>query len=448
MNFKNNLFNNALWLFSGKAAGGIFSAIQNILIARALGVTNYGLLVLILAYVEIVNNLLDLRVWEFATKYIGSYWSKKEYDKTCSIIKLSYIIDISTGLFAFIIAVLFASLANDIFIKSPSATALITIYALSLLINTANSTSNAILRVFDNFKQIAFISTAHNFFRLVAVVLVLMVQKDIKWILIAFILSSLFGFIVRIIIVHKALINNGLTNWWKVRITLVKQQRKEMLWFLVNTSLSGTLKAARDNSLGVLFLGYVIGKEAAGLYKIAKSVLKIVNRITNPVNEAIYPELVKIYSADKFKDFLGLLKYATINLQKVTLPIIVIIIVFSEQILELVFGYEYAPAYNTMRVIAVSAMLTQLMFWVNPALLALGRPGLRTLILLLSTVCYICLIVIFVPKYSHLGAAFGLLGYAIVRLILSFMSIKHSIGIEKDRSNRDLISSIEVNNSD
>src|SRR3989337_2702693 len=173
MRAKTRLLYNASWLFGGKTASSIFTALQTVIVARMLGVSDYGLLVLIIAYVDILNNIFDFRVWETATKYIGTFWANGEREKTCSMIKLSYIIDIFSGILAFIIAILTAKVACSYLIHSPDAYTLIWIYSLSLLIDTANSTSDAILRVFDRFKRIAFVSSFISLFRLILVVLLL-----------------------------------------------------------------------------------------------------------------------------------------------------------------------------------------------------------------------------------------------------------------------------------
>jgi len=112
-------------------------------------------------------------VWETATKYIGAFWTNGDREKTLSFIKLSYIIDITSGILAFIIAIVTAKIASSYLIHSPNAYTLIWIYSLSLLIDTANSTSDAILRVFDRFKRIAFISSFISLFRLILVILLL-----------------------------------------------------------------------------------------------------------------------------------------------------------------------------------------------------------------------------------------------------------------------------------
>ncbi|MGH7908774.1 MAG: lipopolysaccharide biosynthesis protein, partial [Thermodesulfobacteriota bacterium] len=182
---KKRLFQNASWLFGGKMLAGGFAAIQTVILARLLGVDNYGLLALIIAYVDVLNNFFDFRVWETATKYIGTFWTNREREKTLSMIKLSYIIDILSGILAFIIAILTAKIASSYLIHSPNAYTLVWIYSLSLLIDTANSTSDAILRVFDRFKRIAFVSSFISLFKLILVVLFLYFGMGINGVLLS-----------------------------------------------------------------------------------------------------------------------------------------------------------------------------------------------------------------------------------------------------------------------
>ncbi|MGH7801347.1 MAG: flippase [Thermodesulfobacteriota bacterium] len=430
---KKRLFQNASWLFGGQTLAGGFSAIQTVILARFLGVDNYGLLALIIAYVDVLNNFFDFRVWETATKYIGTFWTNGEREKTLSMIKLSYIIDIFSGVLAFIIAILTAKVACSYLIHSPNAYTLIWIYSLSLVIDTANSTSDAILRVFDRFKRIAFVSSFISLFKLILVVLFLYFGMGINGVLLSFVLTSFLGFSIRMWIVSKTLGENQLMSWWKSDLRLVKDQWKGIAWFMGNTGFSGTLMMANENLMGVLFLGYFSGKEAAAYYKIAKSFVKLITRIRDPLYEAIYPELVKIISSNTLRDFKKLLKYSTKTLMKFTIPVAIIILIFSGTIISLIFGKEYLPASNTLRVITLAIVITQLTFWINPALLAFGRPGLRTLVNTISTVSYIVFLFLFVPKFSYIGAGFAFLGFAIVRAVISFISLKASIRVEKER---------------
>ena len=414
------LFMNASWLFGGKTASGIFSAIQTVVIARILGVSDYGLLSLILAYVAVLNMFFDLKVWETATKYIGTYWETGEHDKARSMIKLSYILDIGSGVVAFIIAILSAKLISTYIIHSPEAYVFIWIYSISLFVDTANSTSDAILRVFDRFKNIAFINSFQKFFRLIVVVALLYSGLGIKGVLYGFILASFVGFSVRMWLVMKTLKHNDLQGWLSADIRLIRDQWKGIAWFLGNTSFIATLKTGNERYLGILILGYFAGKDAVAFYKIASSIASVVNRIVDPIYEAIYPELVKLASSNAIEDFKNMIKSTTKSLVLIIIPIGVIIIIFAEPIISLVFGKDYVPATSALRILAAAVLIIRCTFWINPALLSMGRPGLRTIMGVISTFIYLVLMFLLVPGYSYIGAAFAFLGYSIVRSSLAF----------------------------
>ena len=127
------LFRNAKWLLGGKTLSGVFAALEVVILARMLGVNSYGVLVLVVAYVDIVDNIFDFRVWETATKYIGGYLAEGENEKVLSVIKLSYIINIFSGLLAFLIIIVTAKLAQKYFIHSEGAYYFIYIYGFSML---------------------------------------------------------------------------------------------------------------------------------------------------------------------------------------------------------------------------------------------------------------------------------------------------------------------------
>ena len=177
---KNNFLKNVSWLFGGGTASSVFATLETIFLARMLGVENFGLLSLVIAYVRLLNRFFDFRVWETAVKYVGDFWESGQKENARSMIKLSYLVDISSGILAFIIAVLLAKLINTYFIKSEEGVVFIIIYSFSLLISTANSTSEAILRIYDKFKKIAFVNSFQTFIRFLFVVISLFLGYGIK----------------------------------------------------------------------------------------------------------------------------------------------------------------------------------------------------------------------------------------------------------------------------
>jgi len=416
------LVKNTSWLFAGKSVGSIFSGVQGILIARYLGLVQFGLFSIILAFVDVLNVFIDLRVWEAATKYVGEYWKEGEKDKACSLIKFFYLIDILTGTLAFIVATLTAEIATKYFLKTPGSEVFIYVYAFSLLITSPNTTSKAILRVFDKFKAIAFIGSFQNFIKIIFVIIAVLLDKGIYGILVAFVAGSFIGFIINFYYVNLTLNEHGLSGWWKRKMFFPGFEFREIFKFLIHTSFYGSLKALKDKYLGILILGYFAGKEAAGLYKLARSFLKIISKIADPLYEAIYPELVKVYESDNIDNFVNLIKRATIGMAKIIIPIGIVIFIFADQVLSLIYGSEFGLATNVVRILVFAVIISDLASFTSTAFLAIGNPGLRTKIETVALVVYITLLFILVPYFAQIGAALSLLAFALVLALLNIVN--------------------------
>jgi O-antigen/teichoic acid export membrane protein len=428
------LFLNASLLFSGKAAAGGFAALQTVILARILGVTDYGLLQLVIAYIAMMNQFFDVRVWETAVRYIGSYWENGETEKTLAMIKLSYLLDVGSGAVSFLIAIVTAKLVSTYVIHSPEAYIYIWIYAFGLFVETAKLTSDAILRVFEKYKNIAVINSLENLTQLVLVTALLLLGLGIKGALYGLVLSNFIAAAVRLWVVMRMLGEKNLGSWLAADIFLIRSQWKEIAWFLGNTSFMATLKTGSDKYLGIMILGFFAGKDAVAFYRIANSVAAILNRIVDTLYEAIFPELVKLTTVNAMEEFKSFIKESTKNLMKLIVPVTVLIIVFAGPIVRLVFGEDYAPATNTLRILALAVLIARYTYWINPALLAMGMPGIRTAFYVVTTVVYLTLMLLLVPSYSYTGAALAFLGFAVIKSALSFAVFGYYMRREGERS--------------
>lgn len=340
---KRLFFKNVSWLFSGGIANSVFTTLELIILARILGVEKLGLLSLIVAYVKILNQFLDFKVWEVAVKYVGDFWESGRKEHARSIIKLSYLVDISSGVFAFVVSIVLAELLNTYFIKSENGTVYIVIYALSLLVSTANSTSQAILRVYDKYKNITFANLFQTSVRLLLVSVALFSGYGIKGVLISYVASSFLGFAVLQFLVNKVLKRHNLSGWINARLGLIKDKFREIAHFLINTYLVSTLKTVNENNFAIIVLGYFAGKEAAGLYKIARSMVKVLSKFTDPVYQVLYPSLVRLYSVKLKGEFVDLIKYSVKTLMKFTVPISIVVLLFTSVIISVFLAKNTCP---------------------------------------------------------------------------------------------------------
>ena len=425
-NIHTKILSNSSWLIGDKTLSSVFSALQAIVVARILGVEQYGLLVLVMSYIDLLNQFIDFRVWETAIKYIGMFWDKYELEKTRSIIKLLYLIDFVSGIVACLISIATAKIISQYIIHTPEAYKYIWIYSLNLLIGTSSSTSIAILRIFNRYKIIAVVRSSQYLIRMIIVISMLLLGFGISGVIFGLVIASLFGVILRTYVVMRTLNEHNLGNWWKSSIRLINDQFKGIFWYIANTNLSATIKMGQDRFFGMLILGYFSGKDAVAFYKIAASAATIISFLIVPLYEAIYPEFVKLKSQDVLGGIKALINSVIITYVKISIPVTLIVIFFSNIIITIAFGKNYLPASNALRIIAIASIIDGLTFWITPVLLTIEKPGMRTVISLISTSSYLILLIALVPSYSFIGAAYAFLGFVLIKTLISFGIFRNS----------------------
>ena len=414
-----NLFKNASWLFSGGVATSIFAAIEPVLIARFLGVEQFGLFSLIIAYVGIINGLIDLKSSEAVVRYAGQHRELGEKDKVLSFIKFFYVLDFAIGIIALGICLLLAGVANDIFIHSEDAFKFIFIYSLSVLVSSINTSSEAVLRVFDKFKTIAFVRTSRTGLRVILVAACLLGGLEIEGILVCYVVAAFVFFLLLQITVFRVLKQSGFKRWTTAKVENLRDTIREVRPFVLTSTLTGFLKSAFTRQIPVLILGYFTSKEAVGLYRVAIIFSGIGVRLRKPVEDTIYPALVAMQSRGSREAFSEIVSYSTKNLLKVFLPVGLMFLLLTDQIIITFFGSEYKPAALALQLVVISEMLSGFYFWVDSVELALNRLKQRVIRVALSSASYIAALFMLVPAYSYNGAAASRLVPAILILVFS-----------------------------
>ncbi len=417
------LLKNASWLFSGSMAASLFSAAEPVLIARFLGVEQLGLFALIIAYVSLVNGLIDLRSPEAVVRYVGQYRELGEKDKVLSFIKFFYVLDFLVGIAALGVCLILAGVADDLFIHSEDTFKFTLIYSTSILVSSVNKSSEAVLRVFDRFKTIAFVRTSRTGLRVVLVAVSLLAGFGMEGILVCYVIAAFVFFLMLQIEVLRVLRQSGLKRWTTAKIKNLGVTIEEVRSFILVSTFTGFLNNAFSKQIPVLILGHFTGKEAVGLYRVAITFSGIGFKLRKPVQDTIYPALVAAQSRGSKEAFSEIVSYSTKNFLKVFLPIGLIFFLFANKIIIIFFGSAYEPATLALQLVVISEILSSLCFWIDSAELALNKLRQRVIRVALSSMSYVAVLLVLVQAYSYNGAAASRLAPAILILVFSLFTL-------------------------
>ena len=425
LEIQNRIIKNFKILGLTKVLSGIASALTIFLLARKLGVEKFGILSISIAFVEVLNIILSLRIWEATTKFLGDIKENKE--SSSNLIINSIALAIKSSAFAcLIICFLTYNYSSLIFNYQIDITKIIIIYSLFYVVFTANEVIDSSLRTFNSYKRILFNNVTSNFLRLILVFIALSLSDDLITIVSALGLSILISFFIKTWSLLRFMQNSNMP----INFTN-KNYPSTFMTYVFSTHFSNIINLANEKNLGVLLVGYIVGPFYAGLFKAARSIVKIIRRIMDPLLDIAFPEFVSLVNQGRLNDLIRLIGKSTKILGLISLAVGAVLFVLSEEIITLFFGVKYIAAHTALSLLVIASLINNISYWITPAILALGKPRYLLIISSFVSVVYIATLYPLVINFNHDGAALsGLLrafSVFLVGIILFRIALKKKI---------------------
>lgn len=399
-------FKNVAWQYLSNIWAIGLGFLYSLLIGRALGAAEFGLISLGLGFAGLIFGVLELRLHEAVIRYIAEFWEQNDYRRTLAIVKLSLLVDASTGTLALVVALITAPLAQEYLIRDPRGLIVVWLSALSVFfINVGNRTAIGLLRVFEQFKLYALVIMAGTTLKLIVTLgAILLMGWGAIGVMIVTVLTSL--------LTNLALV--GMALWQLNRRIPLRQTQAPMsvLWprlremsrFVLNTyGLSLASIPTRD--LDVNLLGWFTSLKVVGIYKIAKNFMAAIWQISDPAFYVIYPELSKLWSKKQFATLKTFIKKLIILLGGTGVLLFSGTFVLVPRGIQWMMGSEFAEAGTIFQWMVWSLLFWMPFLWVNPLLMAAGLPNLSLRAALMSNLLTLGLYLIWIPIWGGQGAA-------------------------------------------
>lgn len=418
---------NTSWLFASNLTASLLNFAQSILLARWLGVENFGILSLVIANVTLIFGFIDFRVWETTTRYVTKFWEEKDHTRAQAVIRLSFLVDGLTGVIAFVVLVLIAPLVAEFLINKVDSSIYIRLYAIAMLCATLNSTSMSILRVFDKFAWLALNTMAAALLKLLMLFgLYLSDEVRLTTVIGMTIVGELLTGFSLLALTLKTVSDKFPPRSKRGSIALLWIYRKELLHFQLNTSTTAFLQTL-GSQLDMLLLGYFSAPIQVGYYKIAKNFVAMIARIGQPFFEAVYPELVRLWSAKDYIRFRKMVRKTTIIMTIIICPLCVILATIVPELITYTAGTSYLPATNAIRIMIIGIGVNFILLWQHPVALAVGRARATNVALLCQVPIWIFGALFLIPTLGYIGAAIMYTTATLVWVSVLFFQIRDII---------------------
>jgi len=423
----NRLFGNELiqrvvknsgYLFSATGVAAALSMLQSILVARLLGVTDFGILGTIILFTSVVNKFASFRMSELVIKYVGQYTVEGDDISAAAVFKSAVILETLTSFFAFGLIWMLAPLGAQYFAKDVSTTDWFILYGLIVLANFMAESSTGLLQIFDRYKFIAGITVGQSILTLSLIALVYINQGGLYEVVLAYMSGKIAGAIASAVAAVVLATQSWGIGWWRAPIGLLRDRTRELARFAFSTNISATINLVnKDGEL--LWVSALTGPTGAGYYKLALSFANLIQLPVSPLPQATYPELSREVAGKNWGNMRYVLRQGSLMAFAYTVLAGLFLLIFGKPLIAFFYTPEFLPSYPALLLLMVGLLVANTFYWNRIALLSLGLADYPAKINSIAAVLKIIGMLTIIPIYGYLGSAALLSGFYIFSVSLN-----------------------------
>lgn len=416
-------------LITGAVTAAITYAISAILVARFLGPAEYGLYNLAIVMPQMLYYFTDIGISSGLIKFSTDLKLKNNYSCLTKLIKFSLLFRLLVGFIIFFITYLFADTIAISLFDRPELINLIQIASLSIFFQAIFNTIISTYVGLDKTELSAIITNIESISKASISILLVATGFGVTGAVIGHISGYAIGAIIGGLFLLFSLKSYPAKNRENINfLNIFKKMIKYGLPLYFSLLLVGFLPPLEN-----FILGFFTSDTAVGNFKASVNFITVLNMITLQITSVLLPAFSKIKALNdqKIGDFFNYInKFVTVLI----IPLVLLLIFYSEEIVGLLYGTTYVDAPIFLSVYCIAY------FFVGFGYLTLDGlfNGLsKTKITLTKNFIIFLTILIISPFLTNL---FGVLGLIVTILLARFLGTLYGIS----RANR--IFKISFNN--
>ncbi len=402
-------------LLRGRGVAAVLELTTVAVLARSLSPANFGQLVLVQTYVQMVRGLFNFRLYETVVRFGVPAHDANNDHSLRRLLRITLFIDIAASGSSFIVAIVAVPLAGLLFDWDQDLIFGALIYS-SILLTSAKDTPKGILRLFDRFDVLGIQLMISPLLRLFGVLVVSTQVPDVLSFVVVLALGTLAG---NIYLIARGWMEYGRQVGGNLlRGPSIKGWRDEfpgLRAFLsivyVQSNLDNVQKQAPT-----LLAGALLGPAAAGMLRIAREATKILSKPGALLQQVLFPNLVRLWTRH------------TANFHSILLRVVLVSVLFGfvfiiasifggRLLLTSLLGPDYAAAAPLMSLLLFAATLELVVFMLRTGGYAMGLAGKILWLYGISTVLYVIVFVAITPSMGLIGPGIAACFSAAVTLV-------------------------------
>ncbi|WP_405289638.1 flippase [Methanobrevibacter sp.] len=380
------IFKNMSWLLISQIIASVCGFIWTILMARYLGVDNYGIFGFATSLTGILAITIDFGISNHIVRHIATdYNSAPKY--LGNALPLKSIFSVGTIILTLIILILMK--ADELVI---TVTLLFTI---EMILKSFIGTLNGSFQAFEEGKYQGIGNTILHVLLLIFILLTIFTDLGLFGIAISYIIANLIALIYEYYVLKKHII--------KPKFELDADFCKKITLLAIPFAVTSLLYNVYY-SIDIVMLTNMVGNYPTGIYNATYKLISVLTLFYSVYTAVIFPVMSKFFKNDE-KMLLISFEKSIKYLMLVIIPLAVATVVYSTDIIHFIYGHEYDASSSVLSILIWTVCLLFISGAANTLLNASHKEVTVTKIYAIAAIFNIVLNLFMIPYLSYNGAA-------------------------------------------
>ena len=403
MNQIKSIFKNTGWLSFSQVITSICAFLWTIIIARYLGVSDYGIISFAISFTGLIGIVMDLGMSTYITREIAKH--KELLNKYFNNI---FLFKIFLAIILFLISGILIYLLGY-----PYLTIIVTlIFTLELVFMSMVGFLNGVFQAFEEVKYQAIGNILNSSLLLIGILITIGFNLGV----ISIALAYTFAYGIFFTYMFLKFIQKFSLPHFELDISFIK----EVLFSSIPFGLTNFFYTIYF-SIDVVMLSYLTGDYATGLYKSAYNIINVFTTFFMVYQAVVFPVMSKFFeeSQDLIKVSYELsVKYLLLLI----IPLSVGVFFYAKPIVDLIYSNQYSLASTPVQILIWTVSFLFINGTASILLNAIDKEKTVTKVYIIAAIFNVILNLILIPIYSFDGAA---IATVLSEILITILTIYH-----------------------
>lgn len=401
-NYAKTVVTGTIIVFAFSMSAAFLGYLIRFLLSKNLSIEEFGLFYAVFAFIGLISIFKTMGLDKAIVKYIPEFVQQNENTNIKNAIAYTLLVTIAINVLMIGVLYLIADYLSLHLFKTEAARPVI------LLLGVAYFFDNIMFVVknsFQGFKNMKLFSGI-DFFKFTAILVIVLIgftqSKTILVPVLAYVIAPAIACIIFFLVLTRKIF----PKWREAAITkdaaLFKKLGKYGLIVVLTSASSAVL-----GQVDTIMLTYFTDLTQVALYNVALPTAKLLLYFSVALGSILFPLTSELWTLKKYESvkqgMRSIYKYTMILL----LPMILVLVVFAELIIHLLFGDQYVPSSFALQVLAIGMIFGTIQLIHMNFFMGTGNPTKHAQVFLIGAVLNVILNGVLIPMYGITGAAYA-----------------------------------------